>query len=111
MSERKILDCLSFTNFDIKYIYASEFLKFSEGMINLDKVLSALIFWFFGIKAKEQKYELKLKFRYHVLFIFFSSVSLIGYRSREPRTSVCFSKETLRLRSGQAKQKKRAFLI
>ena len=55
MSERKILDCLSFTNFDIKYIYASEFLKFSEGMINLDKVLSALIFWFFGIKAKEQK--------------------------------------------------------
>ncbi len=62
MSERKILDCLSFTNFDIKYIYTSEFLKFSEGMINLDKVLSALIFWFFGIKAKEQKLELKLKF-------------------------------------------------
>ena len=53
MSERKILDCSSCTNFNIKHSYTSEFLKFSEGMINLDKVLSALIFWFFCIKAKE----------------------------------------------------------
>ena len=42
MTERKILDCLSCTNFNIKHNYTSEFLKFSEGMINLDKVLSAL---------------------------------------------------------------------
>ena len=31
-------------------------------MINLDKFFSALIFWFFGIKAKEQKYKYKFKF-------------------------------------------------